>query len=184
MPGSSARQLALTLTVGAILVGCSSAGDKPQTLPTLSASARVDASASLSTPPSAAATAASAAGVEAFIKSYYAEINRAIRTGDVSKLATYSTPACPCRRLVASIKEKSTGSSIRGGEFTLRNVAPHDVTPTLAGAQVLYDVEKAEVVKSDGHILETIPAAPNARDDISMVLYGGHWLISNVLILK
>lgn len=180
MPGSSARQVALTFAVGAVVAGCSSDGDKPQTLPTIPPSP----TAATPTPSAAASTAASAASVEAFIKSYYNEINRAIRTGDPTKLATYSTPACPCRRLVTSVKEKSTGSSIRGGKFTLRSVAPHDVTPTLAGAQVLYDVEKAEVVKSDGHILETIPAAPNARDDISMVLYGGHWLISNVLILK
>lgn len=181
MPEASAlarATVALALTLG--LSGCSSDDKKPQTLPTL----KSPTASTSSTPSPSGLPDATVESVKAFVKSYYDEINRAISTGDVTKLATYSIPACPCRRLVTSIKEKSAGSSIRGGRFTLKSVAPHDVTPTLAGAQVLYDVEKAEVVKSDGRVIETIEAAPGARDDISIVRSGGGWLVSNVLILK
>lgn len=181
MPESAALpRFRVALAFALALTACSSEDKKPRALPTIkSPSARPSVTSSPSTPPGATAES-----VKAFIKSYYDEINRAIRTGDVTKLAEYSTPACPCRRLVASIREKSIGASIRGGQFTLRSVAPHDVTATLAGAQVLYDVEKAEVVKSDGRVVETIEAAPDARDDISMVRYQGRWLVSNTLILK
>lgn len=181
MPESAALpRVTVALALALALAGCSSNDKKPQTLPTM-ASPNVSRS---PTPSPSMSPGATAESVKAFIKSYYDEINRAIRTGDVTKLAEYSTPACPCRRLVASIREKSSGASIRGGRFTLRSVAPHDVTATLAGAQVLYDVEKAEVVKSDGRVVETIEAAPDARDDISMVRYQGRWLVSNILILK
>lgn len=183
MPRPSARQLALALALGAVLAACSDDGDKPQVLPSVTTPSPTP---SKSPAPSVSPTGsdASAAGVEAFIKSYYAEINRAIETGDVSTLTSYSVPACPCRRLVESIREKTTGSRIQGGEFTLSTVSPHDVTPTLAGAEVLYDVAKAEVVKSDGRVIETVKAAPGARDDISVVRYNDRWLVSNVLILN
>ena len=181
MPESAALpRFTVVLVLALALAGCSSNDKKPQTLPTMT-SPNVSRS---PTPSPSMSPGATAESVKAFIKSYYDEINRAIRTGDVTKLAEYSTPACPCRRLVASIREKSIGASIRGGQFTLRSVVPHDVTATLAGAQVLYDVEKAEVVKSDGRVVETIEAAPDARDDISMVRYQGRWLVSNTLILK
>ena len=120
---------------------------------------------------------ATAESVKAFIKSYYDEINRAIRTGDVTTLTTYSVAACPCRRLVESIKQKSTGSVTKGGRFTLRDVTPHDVTPTQARAQALFDVEKAQVVRPDGTVAETIEAAPGARDDISLIRQNNSWLV-------
>lgn len=177
MAGSSARQVALTFAVGTVIAGCSSDGNKPQTLPTLSAPATVEMSPTPATPSPPATADASAAGVEAFIKSYYAEINHAIRTGDVSALTTYSVPTCSCRRLVDSIRQKSVGSRIIGGKFTLREVVPHDLTPTLARARVLFDVDKAQVVKTDGTIAETIAAAPGARDDISLVRESDRWLV-------
>jgi len=182
MPGSSVRSVALALVLTATVAGCSSSdGEKPRVLPTIPS---LTPSSTSPTPLASATADTSAASVVAFIKSYYAEINRAIETGDVSTLTSYSVPACPCRRLVESIREKTTGSRIQGGEFTLRTVSSHDVTPTLAGAEVLYDVAKAEVVKPDGRVIETVKAAPGARDDISIVRYNGRWLVSNVLILN
>jgi len=128
---------------------------------------------------------ATAESVKAFITSYYDEINRAIRTGDVTILATYSIPACPCRRLVESIKRKSTGSStIRGGAFTLKKVAPHDVTPTLAAAFVTYDVGRAEVVRGDGTVTQTVEAESGAQDDISLIRSNAQWLVANVMLLN
>lgn len=183
MPGSSARQLSLALALSAVLAGCTGDGDKPQTLPTIKSPSPA---ASPSPPMTTAAPTSdmSARGVEAFIRSYYAEINRAIETGDVKALTSYSIPACPCRRLVASIMAKSAGSSIRGGHFTIHVVSPHDVMPTLAGAQVLYDVEEAKVVKPDGTVVQTVKAESGARDDLSLVRSNGKWLVANVFLLN
>jgi len=182
MPGSSARGVALAVVLSATVAGCSSSdGEKPRALPTIPTATP----SSTSPTPLASATAdTSAASVVAFIKSYYAEINRAIETGDVSALTSYSVPACPCRRLVSSIKEKSTGTKIRGGHFTLGGISPHDVTPTLAGVVVTFDVARAEVVKADGTIVDTIEAAKGAKDDLSLVLHNGSWLVANGLELK
>lgn len=182
MPGSSARGVALAVVLSATVAGCSSSdGEKPRALPTIPTATP----SSTSPTPLASATAdTSAASVVAFIKSYYAEINRAIETGDVTALSAFSTPACSCRQLLQSIKRKSTGSKIEGGRFALHEVVPHDVTPTLAAARASYDVGKAEVVKQDGSVIQTIEAETGAQDDISIVRAKGRWLVSNVFLLN
>lgn len=179
---SRQSKLALLLAPGLLAVACSTqtTPTQPQSLPSI----KPPSSTALPTQPSTRPQPASDAVIKAFIESYYAEINHAIATGDVSKLETYSTPACPCRKLVASIKEKSTGSRIRGGAISLGSVSPHHVTPTLAGAQVLYDVARAEVVTADGRVTESIKAARGAQDDMSLVLYRGKWLVANVFMMN
>ncbi len=184
--GSPTRQLATALALVAFLAGCSSAEQRPQALPSVKtpvASALPATSATSAT--SATITQdATAESVREFVRSYFDEINRAITIGNVSRLSAYSIPACPCRRLVNSIRAKWTNSSLRGGKFTVRSITTHDVTPTLAGAEVLFDVARAEVVNPDGLVIETIKAAPRATDDLSMVRYHGHWLVANVFELN
>jgi hypothetical protein len=50
-------------------------------------------------------TPATAEGAIAFIKAYYAEMNHALYTNELSLLSAYSQPSCPCRKLVGQITD-------------------------------------------------------------------------------
>jgi len=182
MPRPSARQLALALALGAVLAACSDDGDKPQVLPSVSTPSPTP---SQSPAPSVSPTGsdASAAGVEAFIKSYYAEINKAISTGKVDSLRQLSVPGCGCRQLVDFIANGNGGPNVTGGRFAIRDIATHDVTATLAGAKVTYDVAAAEIHDSSGRVVKRLPAYTAAQDDISIVRHGSAWLVAEVVEL-
>jgi len=181
MPGSSARGVALAVVLSATVAGCSSSdGEKPRALPTIPTATP----SSTSPTPLASATAdTSAASVVAFIKSYYAEINRAVATGNVEALRALSVPGCGCRQLVEFIADGNGGPNVTGGRFTIRNIATHDVTPTLAGAKVTYDVAAAEKRDSSGKLVKRLPAFTAAQDDLSIVRHGDSWLVAEVVEL-
>jgi len=183
MPGSSARQVALTLAVGAVVAGCSSGGDKPQTLPTISASPSVEASPAPSAPPASATADASAAGVEAFIKSYYAEINHAIRTGDVSVLKALSSPTCGCRQLADFIEHGNGGPNVSGGQFTVLAIQTHDFSSSVSRAEVTYDVAAAVIRNGAGLVVKRFPPYKAAKDDVSVARRGNGWIVAEVVEL-
>ncbi len=179
MPGSSARQVALLLAAGAVVAGCSGDGDKPQSLPTLSA----PATAASQTPSASASPAASAAGVEAFIKSYYDEINRAIQSGQVSALRALSSPSCGCRQLADFIEHGNGGPNVTGGRFTIVAIRTHDFSLSLSKAEVTYDVAAAVIRNGSGQVVRRLPPYNSAKDDISVVRQGDGWLIAEVVEL-
>ena len=110
--GMRRRCLAIFGLLGVVLTACSSSSPhaaEPPASPSrsvASASASVAASPGPSASPSSVATptpsatpfvsAATEAGAYAFVKAYFAELDRSYASGDVSKLAPYRTSTCSC----------------------------------------------------------------------------------------
>src|SRR4051812_115384 len=99
------RCAAAWVAVAAVCAGCSSGAAKgaaPPPPPASSPSAPARASARVSPRPTPTASAtpfvssADEAGAYAFVKAYFAELDRAYATGDVSRLATYRLATCSC----------------------------------------------------------------------------------------
>ena len=123
--------MSLLAVVGGTLAGCASTPTPASAAPP-SASARVSVGASASPSPSASPTPsptprasatpfvspADEAGAHAFVVAYFAELNRAYATGDVSRLAPYREPTCICVRFEARIAGVySKGGRITGAAF-------------------------------------------------------------------
>lgn len=94
------RCLASFLLLGVMITGCSSASQHAATPPPVLRSSAPAPSASVAPTPSPSATPfvspATEAGAYAFVKAYFAELDKAYATGDVSKLEPYRRATCSC----------------------------------------------------------------------------------------
>lgn len=161
------------------LAGCFSADKNPRALPSIRTpvvSARPATSAAV-TPD------ATAESVRTFVRSYFDEINRAITTGRIDRLRELSVAHCACRRLADFIANGHGGPNVTGGQFTVLSVTTHDVTPTLVGAEVTYDVAEARIRNASHQVIQRLPGFHQARDDLSVVRYRDRWLVAEVVEL-
>jgi hypothetical protein len=95
-----------------------------------------------------------AEGGEAFLRFWFATLDYAVRTGQVTGLEEISDSACvECQRALLSIRESyAAGGSLRGGAYTVRSVVPVGLA---AGEQnstldVVFDRSPRSSVGQDG----------------------------------
>jgi hypothetical protein len=164
-----------TVAVG-LVSGCSEP-DKPGTLPSttpVSTSSTASPSPSPSTPEQQ---------VEAAVRTYYAELARAIRTSSTSKLEPLLTRGCPCYGSVTAIKKQKVHKRrAPGTQIVVTSVKVHDVIQKTAAAEVTYDVNAYDVVGSDGKVFSHVPARRD-RVDLSFVMRGDAWILTNLFNL-
>lgn len=182
----------LPALVGVALSGCASTPTRAATAPpnapaSASVSPSPSASPSLgSTPapsPTASATpfvsAADEVGAHAFVVAYFAELNRAYATGDVSRLVPYREPTCICVRFETRIVGVySKGGQISGTDFQVLKWAFGAHGPAFARTAVYFHVTA---------IRHEIPGKPTQVDAAANGYYAidlrrqrGHWTISDI----
>lgn len=124
------------------------------------------------------------AQVEAAVRAYYAELARAVRTGETGGLKERVRRSCPCYGSVRSIDRlASKNQSAPKAHIEVSSINVHDVIARSAGAEVSYDVPSYDLVERNGTVVSHIPAR---RDhvDLSLVSDGGAWMITNVFNLE
>jgi hypothetical protein len=100
--------LVVSLSLGLLgLVGGCSDPDQPSTLPS---DTPTPTSSSASPTPSTPEQE-----IEAAVRAYYAELQRAAQTNDTSVLKTMSTKGCPCYRPVRVIDRSQASAQLVGG---------------------------------------------------------------------
>jgi hypothetical protein len=117
--------------------------------------------------------------VEAAVRAYYAELTRAARTNDTSKLRRMSTQGCPCFGYVRAIDETSQKNQrTPDAAWRVKSVRVHELQPNSALAQVKYTVDSYAVVSRTGEVIRRFPEQ-RGNVDLSLVLSQGDWIISN-----
>jgi hypothetical protein len=119
------------------------------------------------------------AGAYAFVKAYFAELNRAYATGDVAELATYRLPTCICVRTDKLIRTTySAGGRITGVNFTVLKWAYGAHGPSFARTAVSFH---NSVIR---HVLPGKPTVVEPPLDgfyaIDLRRQQDHWVISDI----
>jgi hypothetical protein len=121
--------------------------------------------------------------VEAAVRAYYAELTRAIQTGNTSRLKIMLLNNCPCYGSVRSIDRLAVKNQrAPGARIDVVGLKAHDIIAHSASAEVSYNVSAYDLVSRGGGVQSHIGAR---RDhvDLSLILRGDQWLIANVFNL-
>jgi len=122
-PTGMSLRLAAAWCAGLVaLAGCAGDPEPPGTVPSKAAPSPTSSSPS-PTPQTIEEE------VEAFVRDYYAELTRAARTGDASRLRTMTTKGCPCYRAARVIERGAQqGERAVGIEWKIQSLRVHDLT--------------------------------------------------------
>jgi hypothetical protein len=170
--------LRCALVAGLLVVpGCSDDPATPGTLPTGSPSPTpTSTSASPDTPEEQ---------VEAAVRAYYAELTRAARTNDTSRLRDMTTSGCPCRRPVRIIDGfAARGWTAPDAEFAVTLVRVRDADTRQAVVEVKTADAAYTVLDRSGKAIDRI-ATRSTHVDLSLVRTPTDaWVIANEVDLK
>jgi len=171
-------RLAAALCAGLVAVaGCGGDPEPPGTVPSKAAPSPTSSSPS-PTPQTIEEE------VEAFVRDYLAELERAAQTNDTARLKSMLTRSCPCFRAVRVInKYKQRGESAPDARISVRSVRVHDVLGRSAQVETRYNISRYNVLDRQGRVITAIPRRPY-HVDLSVIASPDGWLISNVVNLQ
>lgn len=180
------------LAVAALLAGCS--GDPepaPTALPPLpSASASPS---SISPPTSASpvplpseAKAATPGAAAAFARYYFAVLNHALVTHDVSQLTQISDPMCTtCNNYKLAIRElESKHQRLEGGLFVLESAESSGLTGDLQIVDVAWKQPPSVIYDSAGRVVQRGRGAGRTFGQVSLKRDQERWLVRGVRIVQ
>jgi hypothetical protein len=171
--------------IGGGLVACASSPTRSAAIPASAPSVSVTPRVTLTpTPtPTASATpfvsAADEAGAHAFVLAYFAELDRAYATGDVSRLKPYRLDTCVCAQNEKLIRRTYTGGGkIRGVKFEVLNWVYGAHGPAFARTAISFSLPAVS------HILPGKPVVVEPPLDgyyaIDLTRFSNHWTISDI----
>ncbi len=161
------------------LAGCGGDASGAAVLPTRGTPTSVVAS-----PTPSLTTAQIAAEAVAFVRSYYAEINHAIATGDTTQLRAMQKPTCACTRITRKVEETWASGRVVGETFfVVRTTKPFDVYPGVVSVKVDYDGRAYRVVDKAGRITSKVRAR-SGSEEVEVVREGARWAVSDVRLLS
>jgi len=123
--------------------------------------------------------------VEAAVRAYYAELQRAAQSSDTSRLREMVTPTCPCHRAVTVInKNRRQGETAPDSTIDLHSVQVRQVEGPTASAEVRFTASAYDVVNAAGDVVDRV-AGLEGHWDLSVVRTPqGAWVIANLLDLE
>jgi Family of unknown function (DUF6318) len=164
------------------LAGCASAAPHGATLAPVSV-APLTATPTPAPAPTPSATpflsTADEAGAKAFVTAYFAEWDRALATGDTSRMESFRLATCVCVRAETRIKATyAAGGTITGAKLTVLKWAYGAHGPAFARTAIAF------------HATATTYKIPGSPDLTDPALYGDyfvdlrrsgtHWIVSDV----
>ncbi|MEP6760268.1 MAG: DUF6318 family protein [Sporichthyaceae bacterium] len=169
------RWAAGALVAAVLVAGCSDP-DQPGTVPRTT-----PPSTTMSQSPSPTSTEAQ---VEAAVRAYYAELNRALQTNNVSKLKQLVDKNCPCYNAVKVIERNATENErTPNASFKLQSVRVHDIAGKTAAAEVEYTVTAYDVLDANDHVVTHIKKQ-RSHFDLSLILGDSGWILANLFDLE
>ncbi|HLT09726.1 MAG TPA: DUF6318 family protein [Micromonosporaceae bacterium] len=183
---ASAAAVALTLVVAGILVTDRREPPQAGTPATGASSAALEPIAAPSAPPSLAASATpeSLEGATAFVYHWFAALNYAVSTGDVTAFQAASSPQCrACADAGTVIRDGYRDrASLRGGTYTVRTVSADDFwsleAPTL---RIVFDRSPRSAIGPDGSLVEVVPGGSFLTCQVVLERADGAWRVREVL---
>jgi len=133
--------------------------------------------------PVASRTADLSAQVEAAARAYYAYLEHAGRTGDVSPLRAVVDPACECFQQVAAVERETAAGRHLTTHYVVDAVQAHDVTATTGYATVTLTYAASTVVDANGRVVRTLRGETRAGRDLQFRKEGSAWLLTRLVLL-
>jgi hypothetical protein len=130
-------------------------------------------------PPSDPATTP-AAQVEAAARRYFAALETAGRTGDVTDLDALVGTRCPCHQQVDAIRADAKAGRHVTTTYTVEAVRTHDVRDDVGLATVTYSSPPSKLLDKAGRTLRVLPARSHAGLDLGFGRDGGAWVLLNM----
>jgi hypothetical protein len=171
-----------TTAAGALLAllvgGCSSSGDKPQSLPAVTSSATPSASAVAAVIP-AAARPATALGAAAFVKYWFQLLDQAYRTGKTFPVDELSDANCMTCRNFSGVADDllRDGYHFAGPSFTGIDVEAPPVDKGLSYVTLLCDLPARQKVDKDGKVIASYPKEKRLVLTVVAQRRGDGWVI-------
>jgi hypothetical protein len=143
------------------VTGCSSSGDEPKSLPSLTAGSTPSAT-PVPVPVPGPARVHNAFGAAAFVRFYFDQVNGAFRAADPSFLAGLVDASCSsCANFVATAARfRAEGQRLEG---TAIRVVSAEAPPEQNGyvaVDVFADAPARRIVRTDGSVVESLQADP------------------------
>ncbi len=163
---------------GLALAGCSDPADEPQALPAVSAEPSAEPSvAPLPTPSLTGAKA----GVEQAVLAYFAGVNRAAATGDLTAFEAAHGPECTACTTFSDLIRSTTakGQRFEGATDVVESYTIPDFQGPNAVVDVRFRVAPYRIVAADGTVVSTSQGS-SRRSLIVMNQVGGRWIVGEV----
>jgi hypothetical protein len=135
--------------------------------------------------PGALSSADIAAGVRATAQEFFADLNIAFATGDVSKVEAITSPACGCRSLINTIKTTYANKQrIVGVTASVKSLSVVSFIPAGATADTHYQISAGQVVDANGHQVNTSVEDPDEHSAMFITSEHGSWIIQQNTLLN
>lgn len=168
------------ILAAAVLTGCGSEPEQPQTLPPVSAAPSPSASAAAQVPPSAQAETPE--GAAAFARFFYSEVGRAFAAKDPEIIRRLSAPGCrACDMFVESLT-KLRDNNERASDIDFDIVFAEAPAPDgdQVRVDVIYNTDDLQRFDADGKLIYEEKAVQGAQVQMTLVRGGDAWLVQEV----
>ena len=123
--------------------------------------------------------------IEAAVRAYYAELQRAARTNDTSELRGLTTRQCPCFRPVQVIEgNRKKGRTTPDATFGVTRVRVHNLEGRSAIVEVATSDAAYDVMDSSGTVIGRVSARNHLLDLTVVRDDDGRWIIVNEFDLR
>ena len=175
--GGLSRYVAPAITAAVLITGCAGEPSGAAVLPARDTSP-------VTAPSAVQTTEQIAAQAVAVVRAYFAEINRAITTGETESLRAMQADGCICRELTENIRQRwQIGRVESRGLFAVRGLRAFDVHPDVASVEASLDALAYVEVPRQGK-RRTVPAVPGVVQEVEVVRRGSAWVVSHVRSLS
>lgn len=121
--------------------------------------------------------------VEAAARAYFAALERAGKTGDVTALDPMLAATCSCRDQIAYIRREAAAGHRITTTYRIEDVRPHDVGAGTAAVTVTFSSPPSTVVDTGGRVIRRIAGGEHIGMDLSLTRGGRGWVIARVVRL-
>jgi hypothetical protein len=177
------RTVVVLAAVATSLAGCSSESSNAKPLAPLSATPTPTASVNKTATPSLSATGPTAASAAAFVRAYYAAVNKSAITGNANGLEKYSSKRCStCRDYVASTKHyEIRHQRLDGPPFTLLSARGDPVEGTITTVALSLSSPAQNVIDVRGQRVERLPSRNRYSASAAVKWSRTGWLITDIV---
>ena len=153
----------------------------------LSGCAKERAGALPSAPPATAPASSPVAGPEAEVaaaaRAYYAALESAGQTGDVSALRAVIHPSCDCADQVTTFEGYARAGQHLTTRYAVDGVTTHDVTATEGWATVTLTYAPSALIGADRRVAKTYPGKTKVGRDLLFRKEGTSWRLVRLVLL-
>ena len=175
--------LLLATLAGVLVTGCSGGSDKPTTLPPITPTPKPSATAAPVVVPSAARVH-DAFGAAAFVRFYYAQLNRAWSLPDGQLLAPLSDPECgTCKSYVETAQELTkNGQRLEGNSVNVTAVEAPPEENGIVAVDLFFDQPARSIVSTTGAVIKVFPLQKAFHKTVYVEKVPQGWLVRAVKV--